>query len=459
MPEAKVRDRRGPRAALSVALEFARSLGSLFLFPFRLAGYLIAHRALRAELLADLMSTPPTRQRAALPHLARAPRVFLSCAEASGEEHALNTLRALRERCRELGLGEPIVSGQGGARLRAAGVHTIGDPVQRAAMGFSAVVGSLPFYLRLLHTAAVHLREESPDVCLVVDSPALHVPLGRIARRAGVPVVHFVAPQHWGWAPWRARGYKSAVDRALTILPFEEAWFARRGVPTMHVGHPLLDALANVTAGVPDESSRAIALLPGSRRKVIDRNLPWMLARLAELRKTVPDLQVVLPHRRAELEALLRLHIAAAGASQWVRLETGDLHQSLRGVRAAFSVSGTVLLDLLHHRLPTVVVYRLDSALGPWMYEHLLTPPWFASINLLAGREVVPEFCFAKDGPVDEVRLALRRAFADPAWRSECRVGLDLAAMRLGPPGACARAADEVLRLAAARIESNAAPA
>ncbi|HUR27552.1 MAG TPA: hypothetical protein VM509_05150 [Planctomycetota bacterium] len=459
MPEAEARVRAGPPATLSVAIELARALGGLALFPFRLALYLARRKALSAELLADLSATPKTVPARGAPRLVRAPRVFVSCAEASGEVHVLNTLRALRIRCAELGVGEPLCTGLGGDRLRAAGVRTLGDPVQRAAMGFSAVLGSLPFYLRLLRTAAAHFRDERPDVCVLVDSPALHVPLGRIARRAGVPVVHFVTPQHWGWAPWRARGYASAVDRALTILPFEQAWFARRGVPTLHVGHPLLDALSAVPASGPDKNSRAIALLPGSRRKVIERNLPWMLARLAELREHAPDLTVVLPHGRAELGNLLRAHVDAAGAAAWVRIETGDLHESLRHVRAAFSVSGTVLLDLLHHRLPTVVVYRLSGTAGPWMYEHLLTPPWFASINLLAGREVVPEFCFAGEGPKVQVRAALARAFDDPAWRADCQRGLELAARRLGPPGACDLAALEVLQLAAARIGSNTRPA
>ncbi len=452
MPEAQARARRGPPAAISVALEFARALGSVALFPFRLLGYLLERRGLREELLKDLTSSPLPRAPGGRPRFACAPRIFLSCAEPSGETHALNTLSALRARCLELGLGEPEVTGLGGERLRQAGVRTIGDPVRKAAMGFSAVLGSLPFYVRLLHSVAAHLREEAPDVCVLIDSPALHVPLGRIARRAGVAVVHFVTPQHWGWAPWRAKGYVSAVDRALTILPFEQAWFARRGVSTVHVGHPLLDALVDVPGGVTDENSRRIALLPGSRRRVIERNLPWMLARLAELRREFPDLEVVLPHGSAELETLLRTHIEAAGASAWVRVETGDLNQSLRRARAAFSVSGTVLLDLLHQRLPTVVVYRLDGKLGTWMYEHLLTPPWFASINLLAGREVVPEFCFAAEGPLEQVRSALKRAVGDPVWRAECRRGLDLAALRLGPPGACARAAEEVLDLAAQRI-------
>ncbi len=456
MPEANARAPKGPPAVLSVGLEFLRALGSVALFPIRLAGYLYRREALRKELLGDLISAPgdPTAAPAPGPmqRLGRAPRVFISCAEPSGETHALNALAALRSRCVELGLGEPVVTGLGGERLRRAGVQTVDDPVRRAAMGFSAVLGSLPFYLRLLVRVAGHLRRERPDVCLMIDSPALHVPLGRIARRAGVGVVHFVAPQHWGWAPWRVGSYRSAVDRVLTILPFEQAWFARRGVPTVHVGHPLQDALAQTLPGPTDENSRRLALLPGSRRKVIDINLPWMLARAAELRVEYPDLEVVLPHGREELRAHLEAHIAAAGASQWAVVETGDFHGSLHGSRAALSVSGTVLLDLLHQMLPTVVVYRVSGAGGPWMYANLLTPPWFASINLLAGREVVPEYCFAGEGPLIEVRSALGRAYGDSAWREQCRAGLAEAALRLGPPGACARVADEVLGLAAQRI-------
>ncbi|MBK8179417.1 MAG: hypothetical protein IPK67_11125 [Planctomycetes bacterium] len=437
----------GPPPWVSVSLELGRALGDVLLFPPRLASYLAHHRREREELRGDLSVEAPALQALAPVELPRAPHIFVSCAEASGEIHALNTVRALREQCAAAGQGEPRFSGLGGEALRGAGVRTVGDPVRKAAMGFSAVLGSLPYYLGLLHDAARFLRVEQPDVCLFVDSPALHVPLGRIARRAGVPVVHFVAPQHWGWAPWRARSYRGAVDRSLTILPFEQAWFSRRGVRTVHVGHPLLDALAGEPGGTTDEGSRTLVLLPGSRRKVIERNLPWMLARLAEVRRRRPDFEVVLPHGRRELTDLLRAHLQAAGASSWVRLETGGLHACLRRARAAFSVSGTVLIDLLHHRLPTVVVYRVSAPLGPWMYEHLLTPPWFSSINLLAAREVVPEFCFAGKGPAARVEAALEQALGDGPWRAECRRGLDLAAERLGPAGASSRAAREVLAL------------
>jgi len=300
-----------------------------------------------------------------------------------------------------------------------------------------------------------HFDAVRPDVCVPVDSPALHVPLARVARAHGVPVAHFVTPQYWGWAPWRARGYRRAVDRALSILPFEPAWFERRGISVAHVGHPLLDALASVAPTRPPDDSRRLAILPGSRLGVIERNLPWMLAAAARLHARDPEIRAVVVHERRELAEPIEAAIERAGASAWARAQTGDLHGSLSRARCAFSVSGTVLLDLLHHRLPAVVVYRLANARSSWAARRFLTVPWFSSVNLLAGREVYPEFCFHGDGPVEAIDEALARAFGDDGWREACAADLEVAAKRLGPPGAAGRAAAQVLDLALSRLDGE----
>jgi lipid-A-disaccharide synthase len=281
--------------------------------------------------------------------------------------------------------------------------------------------------------------------------------LARIARANGLPVAHFVTPQYWGWAPWRIGGYRAAVDRALSILPFEPAWFERRGVVVAHVGHPVLDAQASLPPTQPAGESRILALLPGSRLRVIEQNLPWMIDAAQRLRARVPDLRVVVAHERRELADPIEAVVRRAGASAWARVETGDLHGSLSAARCALSVSGTVLLDLLHHRLPAVVVYRLDSARSTWASRRFLTVPWFSSVNLLAGREAYPEFCFHGAGPTAAVDAALERAFADAAWREECGRHLELAAGRLGPPGAAGRAALQVLDLALSRLPQDSA--
>ena len=436
-----------PSPGSLVRREILRAAGAGALLPARALVFLARRRALRAE-LEGLLAAPAAL--APEPDLRGVPtgrplRLFVSCAEASGEIHAVSLVRELRRAVARLGGPPPEISALGGVRLEAEGVHHVGRPVERAAMGFRGPFENVGYYADLLRRTAEHFASALPDVCAPVDSPALHVPLARIAKAHGIPVVHFVTPQYWGWAPWRVGGYRAAVDRALSILPFEPAWFERRGVRVAHVGHPLLDALATIPSTRPAEDAHHLALLPGSRLGVIERNLPWMLAAAARLRARAPELRVLVVHERRELAEPLQAAIERVGAAGWARVETGDLHAALARARCALSVSGTVLLDLLHHRLPAVVVYRLANARSTFLARRFLTVPWFSSVNLLAGREVYPEFCFHGDGPLEAVDAALHGAFADAAARRACAEGLDLAAARLGPPGASARAAAQVL--------------
>ena len=441
--------RAAPDPRSLVRREVARALGAGLLLPARALGYLATSGRRRREVADSLASPAALAADPSLPPLPDRPlRIFVSCAETSGETHAVTLVRALRAAIERRGGPPPEITGLGGVRLEAEGVRHVGRPVERAAMGFGGAVENLSYYADLLRRTAAHLAETRPDVCVPVDSPALHVPLARIARAHEVPVVHFVTPQYWGWAPWRVGGYRAAVDRALSILPFEPAWFARRGVPVAHVGHPLLDALASVPAERPAEDARHLVLLPGSRQGVLSRNLPWMLAAVARLRAREPEVRALVVHEQRELAEPIEAAIERAGAAAWARAETGNLHGSLSRARCALSVSGTVLLDLLHRRVPAVVVYRLSSRRAEWASRRFLTVPWFSSVNLLAGSEVYPEFTFHGDGPVEAIDAALRRAWGDEAWRKACVAGLDLARERLGPPGACDRAAVQVLDVA-----------
>jgi lipid-A-disaccharide synthase len=442
---------------LAVGLEAARALGAVALLPVHVLGYGLSRSTQRKEIREDLgrpavIDPGLERLRAgALSHLPQRPlRIFIACAEPSGEMHARSFLRALRAHVAAIGGAPPVCSGIGGGALEAEGVRLLARPVERASMGFTTPLASLPYYLGVLRACAAHFSSATsgdPDIVVAIDSPALNVPLGRIAQRYGVPVVHFIAPQYWGWAPWRSGAYKRAVDRALTILPFEAAWFARRGIGAAHVGHPALDALAKEPVTRPSENARDLVLLPGSRRSVIQRNLPWMLGAATRLRHRFGDVPIVIAQADGSQSELVLDIVRAGGAETWARVEIGGLHRVLSSARSALSVSGTILIDLLHHRLPTVVVYRLANRPASWLALQLLTVPYFASVNLLAGRAVYPEFSFAGEGPAADIDRALAQSYADRAWRAECIRGLDLASERLGPAGASDRAAWTVLEL------------
>jgi lipid-A-disaccharide synthase len=435
------------RPGLAVTLEFAVALADALCLTWRVPRYLLQRERLVRDLQHDLAARAGVEDPGATFALPNRPlHFFLSCAEPSGEIHAAGLMQALRAELRARGAPEPRFAGLGGRRLAELGLSRVGDPVRQAAMGLD-VLRTLPFYVGLLQGAASYLAHERPDLVIAVDSPALHVPLGRLSHRYGVPVVHFVAPQYWAWAPWRVGRYRSAVDLALAILPFERSWFERHGVHVAYVGHPLLDALPARAAPDGSPPGARLVLLAGSRTSVIARNLPWMLAAAARLRLALPAVEIVVLHDRAECRADLERCVCAAGAQGWARIEIGDLHAGLARARCALSVSGTILIDLLHERLPTVVVYRLANPLAPRLRKRVLTVPFFSSVNLLAGEEVLPEHCFHGEGPLEAVTRQLERALCDAGWRTRTRAGLERAAQHLGPPGALRRAARQALSL------------
>jgi len=433
-----------------LARECLRTALDGLLLPLRSLRHLQAGKGRRRAVAADLSTTAEVEEPPALNRLPDRPlEILISAAEASGEAHAARLTEAVYAACAAAGAPRPRIRGLGGGRLARLGVEILGNPVARAAMGSDAA-RELPFFMELLGRVEGDITRRPIDLFLPVDSPALHVPLARIARRRGARVAHFVPPQYWAWAPWRVGAYRGAVDLTLSILPFEPAWFSRHGVPVAHVGHPILDGLGknDPDSGPDPASGRAgLVLLPGSRSAVIERNLPWMLKVAARLRRARPGLPVSIPHDREESRPRIDQILRSTGADRWVDLPDESLHTSLSSARTALSVSGTVLLDLLHHRLPSVVIYRVDSRRAVSMAPRLLTVPWFSSVNLLAGEEVLPEFCFADQGPVDEVVAALDRALFDEAHRASTMITLDRAAARLGPPGAVRRAAGHALGL------------
>lgn len=454
-----------------------RELGTALLDLFRwipgLLWYLMVSRKrheaeVRQDLDAEPVRVPETAGQPDLVPLAklgRPVRIFLSCAEASGETHSANLATALFQLAESAGLPRPEIVGYGGQTLAQAGVRILADPVQDATLHAGGIVQALPFYVGLIRTAAEAFRgtkdDDPVDLFVPVDSPALHVPMARVAQRYGVPTVHHIAPQFWGWAPWRVGRYRKAIGRGLTILPFEPHWYARHRIPVTHVGHPLLDELAKLPAPPAPHSPERTdwVLLPGSRRGEIADNLPWMLRAIEARCISNPTQRWFIAQSSSDHAAAIEQHVQDFRArhpeiQNPIELTVGDLHGTLSHCRGALAVSGTVLTDLLYHRIPAVVIYRDPGGWKGRVVDKLLTTGMFASTNLVAGRKVLNEYCFGEEGPLEQVALDLARLDRDGEERDGCIEELERVSQRLGPPGACHRAAAAVLETLAGHFRA-----
>jgi lipid-A-disaccharide synthase len=371
--------------------------------------------------------------------LAKPPLVLLSCGEPSGDVYAgelLERLRALRPDVESMGLG--------GDQMAAAGARLLAHVRDVAVVGLVEVLRHLGGLKAVFDRLLAEVDRRAPDVAVLVDYPDFNLRLARELHRRRVPVVYYVSPQVWAWRRGRIRQIRRHVTRMLVLFPFEEDVYRTAGVPVTFVGHPLVERVrptadrARFLESVGLEPSRPVlALLPGSRPGEVAHNLPPLRGAAELLRARRPDVQCVI----AAAPTLPDSAFDGAGAP----LVRGQTHALLSAATVGVVASGTATVEAALLDLPMVVVYRLAPltfALG----RPFVRLSRFAMVNLIAGRDVVPEL-IQRRFTAERVAAEALALLDDPVRREAMRRDLAEVRSRLGGPGASTRAAEAVATL------------
>jgi lipid-A-disaccharide synthase len=371
-------------------------------------------------------------------------KILISAGEASGDFYAAGLVEALRARRQDLeffGCAQP--------KMLAAGVRPVMDASKLGVVGLVEVISHLPGiygeYRKLLAAA----REEKPLLAILTDAPDFHLRVAKHLKRMGVPVVYLVAPQAWAWRQGRAAQMKRDLRRLLCIFPFEEKWFAQRGVATTYIGHPMARHIRPkrtreefFQAHGLDPNVSCVALLPGSRRGEILRHLPALKDAIARMQAEM-SLQFVLGTPPSIGRAFFDNHFAPR-AIHVIEGETWDI---LAHCDLALAASGTVTMEAALLGAPTVSFYRVTGL--SWLIgKFLVDVPFFTMVNLVAGRAVIPELIQERmtGENIAEAGLKLLRQETE---RIKMKAGLAEVAAKLksdaDPFQLAARIVDEIL--------------
>lgn len=340
--------------------------------------------------------------------------IYLLAGEASGDvlgARLMAALRALRPGVEFAGIGGP--------RMAAEGMQSLFPLQDLAVMGLLEVLPRVRLLRRRLDETARDIERRRPDAVVTIDSPGFALRVLRRAGRLGIPRVHYVAPQVWAWRERRVRHFPGLWERLLCLLPFEPAFFARHGLPASFVGHPVLESGADrgdgarfrarhgIEAGAP-----VLVLMPGSRRSEAPRLLPVFGQAVRRLADAVPGLTPVLP-----VSPVVAEQVAQAVAGWPVRpvvvTEVDDKHDAYAAAGAALTKSGTSTLELALAGVPMAVTYRVNPVTAA-VARRLIRVPHVAMVNLLAGREVVPEL-LQGDCTAEKLSATVRDLLRDPA--------------------------------------------
>ena len=277
---------------------------------------------------------------------------------------------------------EITLVGLGGEQMESAGVELIERTTGEAAMGIGAI-SEVKRIKRLVDIISAWIGEHQPNVVVAIDSPAANWSICKAARKHGKKVAHLAAPQLWAWAPWRIKKMKRLSDHVMCLLPFEPEWFETRGMPATFIGHPAMANHTTTDMHLPHGSPN-IVLLPGSRKGEIVKNLPMQQDILSRICVEHQGAEAVIACREEDVNRV-------EPYSNGLQIVGGELPSVLEWADLALNTSGTVSLDVMRHATPMIGMYKVNQ-LSMWLSKIVLNTPFRLLPNLIAGKQIVPEF-------------------------------------------------------------------
>ncbi|MEQ1730237.1 MAG: lipid-A-disaccharide synthase [Vicinamibacterales bacterium] len=369
-------------------------------------------------------------------------RLLLSCGEASGDLYAGALTRELRALSPDI-----EIAGLGGPEFARAGGRVIVDYRGLSVTGFTEIVAKVPQLRAAKQRLLADARQHRPDALVVIDYFGFNGRLARDAHAMGIPVIHYISPQVWAWRPGRITLIRAVSRKMLVIFPFEPPIYQEAGVPVEFVGHPLIDLARSQTPREAllsrlgfDPTAPVIGVLPGSRTSELRRILPTLVEAAHQIRRSVPGAQFVVA-RAPHLDD--RLYAPVRGLAAWAVVE-GETDAVLAASDIVLTASGTATVQAALHDTPMVVVYRVSS-LEYLVGRRFLNVDTFAMVNLIAGRQVVPEL-IQERFTAEAVAAEAVSMLTDNSRAARIRQGLAEVREKLGGPGGSRRAAEAILR-------------
>jgi lipid-A-disaccharide synthase len=342
--------------------------------------------------------------------MAKGLRIGIVAGESSGDILGAGLIKAIKQQMPDTsfeGIGGPLMMAEG---------FVSHFPMERlSVMGFVEPLKRLPELLSIRRSIIHQFIDNPPDLFVGIDSPDFTIGIELALRKKGILTAHYVSPSVWAWRKKRVFKIAKAVDRMLTLLPFEAEFYQQHDVPVSFVGHPLADQFPLV----PDQAAakkaldyegndKVIAVMPGSRGGEIRMLGEDFIATIRYCFDKNPALKFVIPAANEARKQQLTELIAEQGSDLPIQLMDGDSKTVMTAADVILMASGTTTLEAMLLKKPMVVAYRV-SGFTYAIAKHLVNTDLFSLPNLLAGEKLVPEILQDDVSPETLGELILER--------------------------------------------------
>lgn len=344
--------------------------------------------------------------------------------------------------------------GVGSQQMESCGFERIGKSEEMAVVGLAEVIEHYSELKTIFNNLVEQARIRRPKVAVLMDYPDFNLMLAKKLNKLGIPVVYYITPQVWAWRQGRAQKIKKYCDQVFVLFPFEKKFFDDLGIACEFVGHPLLDemdpkylsadyqTLQRAKIGVGQEDI-LIGLMPGSRRSEIKHHMPLQIEVAKRLIHFDPRIKIlILCAPTVEKEVLLNYFEDVRFPYHLLKNEPLEM---ISIVDIMLAASGTATLQVGLLEKPMVVMYKFKWLTGILAKILVRGVRFFCIVNLIFGREVVPER-WQEKATADTLFALMCRYLTDPAFTEAVRKDLHQLRYQLGDIGATARVAKALQR-------------
>jgi len=340
--------------------------------------------------------------------------IAIVAGEVSGDYLAASLIRELKQHYLT-----PDFFGIAGPKMIEAGCEAHYPSEKLAVMGFAEALGRLREIFAIRRKFRKYCIENPPDLFIGVDAPDFNLSLEEKLHQAGIKTIHYVSPSVWAWRADRIHKIKRAVDRILTLFPFEAEFYSRNDVPVSYVGHPLADVIpmepdqqaARGLLNLPPEAT-IIGVLPGSRKSEIERIGPIFCESIVQCQQQQKDLLFVVPMATPAIRKLFEQMVSQLAPSIDVRLFDGQAREVITAADVIMVASGTAALEAVLCKRPMVVAYKLAASTWWYVKRKLIVDRYSLPNHLIEG-DVVLELC-QQDARPELITAEIMRLLGSP---------------------------------------------
>lgn len=363
-------------------------------------------------------------------------KIFISAGDISGDLHAAKLIRELKMLIPDL-----EIVGIGGENLIKEGLIPIAPFEKLSVVGFWEVAKKYNFFRELINRTKNILKNENIDAFIPVDYPGFNISILPFARKCGIPIIYYIAPQLWAWGKNRAKKLARNVDKLMVVFKFEEQFFSQFGIDTTWVGHPLIDEEIFQTDFCNYERQNLIAILPGSRKQEIKNHSKLINQTLKLLHLKLPDYSFgIAKSDNLSNDLYTQMIENIANCHMW-----NDSRKLMINAKAGIIKTGTSTLEAALCCLPYIMFYR-TSAINYFIGKNLVNLKYLSLVNIILNKPIITEFVQMNANSYNIVN-GLVKLLKNEINYNELQEQFKMLREKLGDKGASKRAAKVIFEM------------